>query len=68
VVKVDLPIDLSAYRMGSAEQIEPGKYLVCTVRRGGVISVVNNSGEVIWKIILNNPSYRAYYIDNPFNQ
>lgn len=67
-VKVKLPLELSGYRMCSAEYIADGKYLVCITRRGGVVAVVNDEGEVLWKVILKAPSYRAYYLENPFQQ
>jgi len=66
-VKVDLPLDLSGYRMCSAEYIADGRYLVCTTRRGGTITVVNDEGGVLWKLDLKTPSYRAYYLEDPFH-
>jgi len=67
-VKVKLPLELSGYRMCSAEYIADGKYLVCITRRGGVVAVVNDAGEILWKVILKAPSYRAYYLESPFHQ
>lgn len=67
-VKVILPMELSGYRMCSAEYIADGKYLVCITRRGGVVAVVNDAGEILWKVILKAPSYRAYYLEHPFQQ
>jgi arylsulfate sulfotransferase len=68
IVNVELPLELSAYRMCSAELIEEGKYLVCTTRKGGTLSVVNDRGDILWKVSLSTPSYRAYYLYNPFDQ
>lgn len=65
-LKVVLPLELSDNRMCSAEYIADGKYLVCITRRGGVVAVVNDDGEILWKVILKAPSYRAYYLENPF--
>ncbi|MEJ1241148.1 aryl-sulfate sulfotransferase [Chryseolinea sp. T2] len=64
--KVVLPRELSAEKMCSAVSIEPGKYLVCTTKKNGIITVVNDSAEVLWRVDLSNPSYRAYYLDDPF--
>jgi hypothetical protein len=61
-----LPSELSADKMCSAERIGPGQYLVCTSKRNGIISVVDDSAEVLWRVDLSKPSYRAYYLQNPF--
>lgn len=66
VVRVELPRALSSYRMCSAEMINEGKYLVCTTRKDAVVTVVDDSGEILWKVTADNASYRAYYIQNPF--
>lgn len=66
VIHVELPRALSSYRMCSAELINEGKYLVCTTRKDAVVTVVNDSGEIMWKVTADNASYRAYYIQNPF--
>lgn len=65
-INVKLPLELSAYRMGSAELIDTGKYLVCTSRGEGPVTVVNDQGNILWKVVLNTPSYRTYYLENPF--
>jgi hypothetical protein len=52
--------------MCSAEQIADGKFLVCTSKRKGIISIVDSAGEVLWRVNLTKPSYRAYYLKNPF--
>lgn len=65
-VKVDLPLDLSLFRMCSAEYIADGKYLVCATRATGPVAIVNDAGKVLWRVNLNTPSYRAYYLENPF--
>jgi outer membrane protein assembly factor BamB len=67
VINVQLPRALSSYRMCSAEMIEPGKYLVCTTRKDATVTVVNDKGEILWRITADNASYRAYYLQNPFN-
>jgi arylsulfate sulfotransferase len=66
-VQIQLPRALSSYRMCSAEMIEPGKYLVCTTRKDAIVTVVNDAGEIVWRITTDNASYRAYYIQNPFS-
>jgi arylsulfate sulfotransferase len=65
-VAVTLPLELSAFKMCSAELISEGKYLVCTSKRNGIISVVNDKAEILWRIDLSSPSYRAYYLPDPF--
>jgi hypothetical protein len=65
-VNVVLPPELSADKMCSAQRIAPGQYLVCTSKRNGIISVVNDKAEVLWRVDLNKPSYRAYYLKDPF--
>ena len=65
---VVLPLDLSADKMCSAELIDDGMYLVCTSKRSGIISVVNDKAEVLWRVDLTSPSYRAYYLSDPFGQ
>lgn len=65
-VKVDLPLDLSLFRMCSADYIADGKYLVCATRPAGPVAVVNDAGEILWRVNLMTPSYRAYYLENPF--
>ncbi|MCK6616074.1 MAG: aryl-sulfate sulfotransferase [Cyclobacteriaceae bacterium] len=66
VIHVELPRALSSYRMCSAEMIDEGKYLVCTTRKDATVTVVNDSGNILWKVTTDNASYRAYYIQNPF--
>lgn len=63
---VKLSQELSADKMCSAVPISDGKYLVCTSKRNGIISVVNDNSDVLWRVDLNSPSYRAYYLTNPF--
>lgn len=65
---VVLPAELSADKMCSAVRITPGKFLICTSKRNGIISVVNDNAEVLWRVDLNSPSFRAYYLSNPFAQ
>lgn len=64
---VILPRSLSSYRMCSAYSIELGKYLVCTSRKDATIAIVNDSGKILWKVVGDNSSYRAYYLQNPFD-
>lgn len=64
---VSLSDELSADKMCSAVRIMEGKYLVCTSKRNGIISVVNDKGDVLWRVNLSSPSYRAYYLPNPFD-
>jgi arylsulfate sulfotransferase len=64
--RVVLPLELSAYKMCSAELISEGKYLICTSRKEGIIAVVNDEGEILWRVDLSHPSYRAYYLQEPF--
>lgn len=64
---VVLPRELSAEKMCSAVLIEPGKYLVCTTKKNGIITVVNDKADVLWRVDLSNPSYRAYYLEDPFS-
>lgn len=63
---ISLPLELSADKMCSAEMIEIGKYLVCTSKKNGTLTVVNDAGEQLWRVDLTSPSYRAYYLSNPF--
>jgi arylsulfate sulfotransferase len=65
-INVTLPRSLSSYRMCSAELIDAGKYLVCTTRKDATIAVVNDKGEILWKVVADNASYRAYLIKAPF--
>jgi len=65
-VNIKLNSELSADKMCSAEQIDNGKFLVCTSKKNGIISVVDNDGNVLWRANLTKPSYRAYYLKNPF--
>ncbi len=65
-VNIKLNSELSADKMCSAEQIDNGKFLVCTSKKKGIISVVDNDGKVLWRVNLTKPSYRAYYLKNPF--
>ena len=65
-VNIKLNSELSADKMCSAEQIAVGKFLVCTSKRSGIISVVDKEGKVLWRVNLTKPSYRAYYLKNPF--
>lgn len=63
---VVLPAELSADKMCSAVRVEAGKYLICTSKRNGIISVVNDHAEILWRVDLNSPSFRAYYLRDPF--
>lgn len=65
-VNVKLSSDLSADKMCSAEEIEKGKYLVCTSKRSGILSVVDDAGNELWRVDTTYPSYRAYFVKNPF--
>ncbi|QOI96352.1 MAG: aryl-sulfate sulfotransferase [Flammeovirgaceae bacterium] len=65
-IYIELPRALSSYRMCSAEMIGEGRYLVCTTRKDATVTVVNDSGQILWKITADNASYRAYFIKNPF--
>jgi arylsulfate sulfotransferase len=65
-VNIKLNSELSADKMCSVEQLEDEKFLVCTTKRNGIISVVDGEGNVLWKVNLTKPSYRAYYLRNPF--
>ena len=67
-LKINLPLELSAYKMCSADYIDRGKYLICTSKKNGIISVVDDTGNVLWRVDLNRPSYRAYYLPNPFEK
>jgi len=64
---VVLSRELSAEKMCSAVMIKPGKYLVCTTKKNGIITVINDKAEVLWRVDLSNPSYRAYYLQDPFS-
>ena len=66
-INVTLPMELSAFKMCSAELIADNKYLICTSKKNGIISIVNDKAEVLWRVDLTSPSYRAYYLSNPFN-
>lgn len=65
-INVTLPVELSAFKMCSAELITDNKYLICTSKKNGIISVVNDNADVLWRVDLSSPSYRAYYIIDPF--
>ena len=65
-VSIDLPKEITSYRMGSAYRIADNRYLVCTSVKTMSLSVVNEKGEILWKIGGNQNSFRAYYIENPF--
>jgi len=65
-VNIKLNSELSADKMCSAEQIDDRKFLVCTSKRNGIISVVDGEGNVMWRVNLTKPSYRAYFLKNPF--
>lgn len=66
--KVILPLELSADKMCSAVSVSDGKYLVCTSKKNGIISVVNDDAEILWRVDLTRPSYRAYYLSDPFTR
>ena len=63
---VVLPLELSADKMCSAVTVSDGKYLVCTSKKNGIISVVDDDGKILWRVDLTRPSYRAYYLPDPF--
>lgn len=65
---IPLSLELSADKMCSAEMIQMGKYLICTSKKNGTITVVNDAGEQLWRVDLTSPSYRAYYLPNPFEK
>ena len=65
-INIVLPLELSADKMCSAEVIGKGKYLICTSKKNGIVTVINDQAEVLWRVNLNSPSYRAYYLPNPF--
>jgi len=65
-INIRLNKELSAAKMCSVETIENEKFLVCTTKRSGIISVVNNTGDVLWRVNLSSPSYRAHYLKDPF--
>lgn len=67
VIRVTLPRALSSYRMCSAGYLAPGKYLVCTTRKNATITIVNDNGDVLWNVVADHASYRAYHIRNPFS-
>jgi arylsulfate sulfotransferase len=65
-VNIKLNDELSADKMCSAEQISDDQFMVCTSKRSGIISVVDGGGKVLWRVNLTKPSYKAYYLKNPF--
>lgn len=67
-VDITLPLELSADKMCSAEMVNPNHFLVCTSKKNGTISVVNNNAEILWRVDLTSPSYRAYYLLDPFGK
>lgn len=62
---IELPRKLTSYRMCSAYLIDADKYLVCTTRKDANIAVLYGS-EIVWEVTIDNASYRAYYLENPF--
>jgi arylsulfate sulfotransferase len=63
---LDLPKGLSSYRMCSAYLIDYDKYLVCTTRKDAQLVVLDKSGKILWKVVMDNASYRAYHVKDPF--
>lgn len=65
-VNIKLNSELSADKMCSVEQLQGQKFLVCTSKGDGIISVVDTEGTVMWRVNLTKPSYRSYYLKDPF--
>lgn len=65
-IVINLPKEITSYRMGSAYPVGNGNFLVCTSTKPLLLSVVNKEGKIVWQIRGNQNSYRAYYIENPF--
>jgi arylsulfate sulfotransferase len=65
-VMIQLPKDLSSPKMCSAYNITDDKFLVCTSRDNASVAVVDRHGTTLWRINTDKSSYRAYYIEDPF--
>ena len=63
---VNLPINMSSYRMCSAQKIAPDRFLVCITRKNATVAVIDGKANVLWKVIGNFASYRAQLIAEPF--
>lgn len=63
---IDLPRAYTSYRMGSAQKIDDGHFLVCVTRKDATLLVIDKNGLVKWKAVGDHASYRAELIQNPF--
>ena len=60
---LNLPNELSSFRLCSAYLIENRYYLV-SVRKN--IVILDKAGSILWHIKLDDATHRAYYLENPF--
>jgi len=63
---INLPINMSSYRMCSAQKIADDRFLVCITRKNATIAVIDGKANVLWKVIGNYASYRAELLQEPF--
>jgi len=52
----------TTYRMGSAQMVDKNHVLVCSPKKMLTLSIINTSGETVWKVTGSKDSYKAYYI------
>jgi len=63
---IELPLNMSSYRMCSAQKIADDRFLVCITRKNATIAVIDSKANVLWKVLGNFASYRAQLISEPF--
>lgn len=62
-LSIELPVSLYSERMGSAYQVNDTSFLVCS-SQAGAVTLVNNAGNILWKVRTGFIPYRAEFIDS----
>ncbi len=63
VLNIRLDKDHQTFRMGSARYIGDHHILISSPKRQMQISVIDETGKIVWNALSNKSSYRAIYID-----
>lgn len=62
-MELNLPLHLYSERMGSAFRVDDSSILVCS-SQANTVSLLNNSGEILWRVRTGFIPYRAEFIDS----
>ncbi len=64
VLNIPLDKDHHTFRMGSARYIDDHHILISSPKRQMQISIIDETGKIVWNALSNKSSYRAIYINS----